>query len=116
MNSKNPAVRTLALVLFWLVVAVVLFYVLFPFYWAIKTSLTGPAQLSSQALQWFPTRPTGQNFTDVFAGQPFGRNLFNVHEPILIQTGFPDGGANNVGAIYGLQSFRQVGLSLDAKF
>ena len=46
----------------------------------------------------------------------FTRNLFNVHEPLLFQTDFPYNGSDNVGAIYGPQSFRQVGLSLDAKF
>jgi iron complex outermembrane receptor protein len=42
----------------------------------------------------------------------FVRNLFNVHEPSLLQSNFGSG----VGAIYGPQSFRQVGLQLDAKF
>lgn len=49
----------------------------------------------------------------------FGRNLFNVHEPSLMQSSFPyttDTGEQNIGAIYGPQSFRQVGLSFDAKF
>lgn len=46
----------------------------------------------------------------------FGRNLFNVHEPSLMQSDFPFDGANNIGAIYGPQSYRQVGLSFDAKF
>ncbi len=46
----------------------------------------------------------------------FVRNLFNVHEPSLYQSAFPYNGAANIGAIYGPQSFRQVGLSLDAKF
>ena len=46
----------------------------------------------------------------------FARNLFNVHEPLLFQSSYPYGGATNVGAIYGPQSYRQVGLSLDAKF
>ena len=46
----------------------------------------------------------------------FARNLFDVHEPSLYQSDFPYNGAANVGAIYGPQSFRQVGLSLDAKF
>jgi iron complex outermembrane receptor protein len=53
---------------------------------------------------------------DRFAIAVFGRNLFNVHEPLLMQSSFPYNGAANVGAIYGPQSFRQVGLSLDAKF
>lgn len=46
----------------------------------------------------------------------FARNLFNVHEPQLMQSDFPYDGATNVGAIYGAQSYRQIGLSLDAKF
>ena len=46
----------------------------------------------------------------------FARNLFNQHEPVLYQSGFPYNGAANIGAIYGPQSFRQIGISLDAKF
>ncbi|MBA4090482.1 MAG: TonB-dependent receptor [Sphingobium sp.] len=49
----------------------------------------------------------------------FGRNLFDVHEPSLMQSSFPyttDSGEQNIGAIYGPQSFRQVGISFDAKF
>ncbi|WP_242123666.1 TonB-dependent receptor [Sphingobium sp. Sx8-8] len=53
---------------------------------------------------------------DRYSLSVFGRNLFNVHEPSLIQSDFPFGGAANIGAIYGPQSFRQVGLSFDAKF
>jgi len=56
---------------------------------------------------------------DRFSVAIFGRNLFNVHEPSLMQSSFPytdDTGGQNIGAIYGPQSFRQVGLSFDAKF
>lgn len=62
---------------FWLVVAVILFYVLFPFYWALKTSLTPSGELADSALHWFPDHPTLSNFVDVFRAQPFGRNLLN---------------------------------------
>ncbi|UAK22869.1 TonB-dependent receptor [Sphingomonas nostoxanthinifaciens] len=53
---------------------------------------------------------------DRFALAVFARNLFNVHEPLLMQSSLPYNGADNVGAIYGPSSFRQVGLSVDAKF
>jgi iron complex outermembrane receptor protein len=53
---------------------------------------------------------------DRFTVALFARNLFNVHEPSLLQSDFPYNGTDNIGAIYGPQSFRQVGLSLDAKF
>ena len=62
---------------FWAIAAVILFYVLFPFYWAVKTSLTAPGDLPRTALDWFPDRPTIRNYLDVFRGQPFGRNLWN---------------------------------------
>ena len=63
--------------LFWLVVAIILFYVLFPFYWAVKTSLTPPGDLARTALHWFPDHPVLSNYLEVFRIQPFGRNLLN---------------------------------------
>jgi trehalose/maltose transport system permease protein len=62
---------------FWVIAAAILFYVLFPFYWAVKTSLTLPGDLPRTALYWFPDRPTLRNYVDVFRGQPFGQNLWN---------------------------------------
>jgi iron complex outermembrane receptor protein len=53
---------------------------------------------------------------DRFQVAIFARNLFNNHEPSLLQSDFPYNGTANIGAIYGPQSFRQVGLSLDGKF
>jgi trehalose/maltose transport system permease protein len=64
-------------VFFWLVVAIILFYVLFPFYWAVKTSLTPAGDLARTALHWFPDRPVLSNYLEVFRIQPFGRNLVN---------------------------------------
>jgi trehalose/maltose transport system permease protein len=64
-------------VVFWLVVAIILFYVLFPFYWAVKTSLTPAGELARTALDWFPDRPVLSNYVEVFRIQPFGRNLVN---------------------------------------
>jgi len=64
-------------VVFWLVVAIILFYVLFPFYWAVKTSLTPAGDLARTALDWFPDRPVLSNYLEVFRAQPFGRNLVN---------------------------------------
>lgn len=84
MNSKNPMVRGLSWAAFWLVVAVVLFYVLFPFYWAIKTSLTGSGELSKEALLWWPTQASLKNFTDVLTNGGFLRNLLNS---VVVATG-----------------------------
>lgn len=53
---------------------------------------------------------------DRYQASIFARNLFNVHEPQLLQSDFPYNGAANVGAIYGPQGYRQIGISLDARF
>ncbi len=76
MNGSR-IVRAAFRALFWAVVAIILFYVLFPFYWAVKTSLTAPADLAQAALRWFPEHPTLRNYVEVFQNQPFGRNLLN---------------------------------------
>jgi trehalose/maltose transport system permease protein len=64
-------------VVFWLVVSIILFYVLFPFYWAVKTSLTPAGDMARTALDWFPDHPVLSNYVEVFRAQPFGRNLLN---------------------------------------
>jgi iron complex outermembrane receptor protein len=51
-----------------------------------------------------------------FSAAVFVRNLFNVHEPSLLQNNFAGTVPQAVGAVYGPQSFRQVGLQLDAAF
>ena len=51
-----------------------------------------------------------------YSASIYVRNLFDEHEPSLFQSSFPYGGAANIGAIYGPQSFRQVGVSLEARF
>ena len=53
---------------------------------------------------------------DRYSASIYARNLFDQHEPSLFQSGFPYGGAANIGAIYGPQSFRQVGISLEGRF
>ncbi len=76
-RRKNSALQTVGTVLFWCLIAVILFYVLFPFYWAIKTSLTPSGDLAQNALKWWPSSTTFDNYVQVFKGQPFARNLLN---------------------------------------
>jgi iron complex outermembrane receptor protein len=49
-----------------------------------------------------------------FGAAVFVGNLTNEHEPVLIFPGFPNPG--DYGTYYAPQSFRLVGISLDAKF
>lgn len=51
-----------------------------------------------------------------FTASIFARNLFNVPEPVALQQPLVNSFPNATGAIYGPASFRQIGISLDARF
>jgi trehalose/maltose transport system permease protein len=60
---------------FWLLLALIAFYSVFPFYWAIATSLkSGSALFTVDA---WPQHPAWDNYIAVFREQPFGRNILN---------------------------------------
>jgi trehalose/maltose transport system permease protein len=60
---------------FWLLLAAITVYTLFPFYWAIVSSLkTGSALFEVEA---WPKDPAYSNYAAVFTAQPFGQNIFN---------------------------------------
>lgn len=62
-------------VLLYLLVAVIVFYTVFPFYWAIVSSLkTGSALYTVDV---FPRVPAWGNYAAVFREQPFTRNILN---------------------------------------
>jgi trehalose/maltose transport system permease protein len=60
---------------FWLLVAAILIFSLFPFYYAMVSSLRPPAELFRPGL--WPLHWTLANYRAVFAEQPFGRNILN---------------------------------------
>ena len=67
--------RRLARGAFYLLVAAIVAYTVFPFYWTVVTSLkTGSALFSLSAL---PEAPSLENYAAVFRDQPFGRNILN---------------------------------------
>jgi trehalose/maltose transport system permease protein len=72
-------VRRLAFAL--LVVAIVL-YTVFPFYWAIVSSLKQGTGLFR--VEFWPSEIFPENYVNVFREQPFGRNILNS---ILVSTG-----------------------------
>lgn len=55
--------------------ALLLFYMLFPFLWAVVTSLKGGAELF-EATIW-PRDPAWGNYVEIFVEQPFGQNILN---------------------------------------
>jgi len=60
---------------FLLLVAAILLFCLFPFYYALTSSLRPPAELFEPAL--LPRSWTLANYAAVFSEQPFGRNIVN---------------------------------------
>jgi len=67
--------RILGLTGLYLLVAVIIFYAVFPFYYAIVSSLKPASQLFK--LEYFPTSWAWDNYVSVFREQPFATNIFN---------------------------------------
>lgn len=61
--------------LFWLLMAVIVLYSVFPFYWAIVSSLKEGSALFT--VEFWPEKVTFDNYINVFAEQPFGFNILN---------------------------------------
>ena len=67
--------RILKRVAFFVVVAAIVVYAVFPFYWAVVSSLrSGPALFSTALI---PSHADFGNYVAVFAEQPFARNIIN---------------------------------------
>jgi trehalose/maltose transport system permease protein len=60
---------------FYTLVAAIIFYAVFPFYWAIVSSLKGGSAIYSTDI--FPPNPSFDNYRTLFAEQPFARNIVN---------------------------------------
>lgn len=61
--------------LFYLLVAAIIVYTVFPFYWAVVSSLKSGQQLFGTDL--LPPTPTLENYVGVFREQPFLTNIIN---------------------------------------
>ena len=72
---KRRVKQALGWIGFYILLVVILFYTVFPFYWAIVSSLRSGAGLFSTDL--FPSEPAWGNYVAVFREQPFGRNILN---------------------------------------
>ncbi len=72
---KRRVKQTLGWLGFYVLLVIIIFYTVFPFYWAIVSSLRSGAGLFSTAL--LPTDPAWGNYLAVFREQPFGRNILN---------------------------------------
>lgn len=63
--------------LFWALILLIIFYTLFPFYWAVVSSITPSNQLFSTPVRYFPMNPTLSSYRTVFSNPDFMRALIN---------------------------------------
>lgn len=62
---------------FWVLIAIIVFYTLFPFYWAIVSSLKPNDELVATPQTFWPQEPTLDNYRKVFTDDSFMRALLN---------------------------------------
>jgi len=67
--------RLIGRVAFYLFLALIVLYTVFPFYWAVVSSLKTGAALFT--VEFWPSAPAWDNYVAVFREQPFGRNIVN---------------------------------------
>jgi trehalose/maltose transport system permease protein len=67
--------RLVGRALFYLLIAVIIFYTVFPFYWAIASSLKTGSSIFE--VEFVPKHPSFDNYVQLFKEQPFGRNILN---------------------------------------
>jgi trehalose/maltose transport system permease protein len=72
-SHQNPILRTV----FYLVLIVIAFYMLFPFYWAIRSALTNESDAGVTPVQYWPSNPTLSNFGDAITGGVLKQPLIN---------------------------------------
>jgi len=71
--QKRVFMRTL----FYLMLVVIAVYIVFPFYWALRSSITPDNALFSTPIQYWPTTPTMSNYQLVFGNDNFLKALAN---------------------------------------
>lgn len=67
--------RAAGRIAFGILVLGIVVYAVFPFYWAIVTSLKAGSALFS--VEAWPAHPSLENYKAIFSQQPFGRNILN---------------------------------------
>lgn len=69
--------RLISRILFYILLAIIAVYTLFPFYWAIRSSITPDNQLFTTPVSYWPTHPTWDNYRAIFNGGTFLTALKN---------------------------------------
>src|SRR6056297_3034861 len=80
----NQKMKILKKIGFWLMITFICVYLLFPFYWAINSSLKSEAQLQMMPATFLPRDPetgaidfTFKNYIDIFSNETFIKGIIN---------------------------------------
>ncbi|HVM57291.1 MAG TPA: carbohydrate ABC transporter permease [Gaiellaceae bacterium] len=76
-HRRSPWRRLVRRIPFFLLVVIIIVFIGFPFYWALRSSLTPEGQLFTTPLHYWPTTPTLQNYRDAFSSGDFTHALLN---------------------------------------
>jgi trehalose/maltose transport system permease protein len=74
---RTPVGRVLLKIPFWILIAAIFVYALFPFYWALRSAFMPASELFTTPIKYFPTNPTWANFSEVLNSSFFRRALLN---------------------------------------
>jgi trehalose/maltose transport system permease protein len=76
-TARKRPWRVFRRVSFWLLIAVIFIYAVFPFYWAIRSAFTPDGELFVTPVKYFPSNPTFTNFREVLSQGEFQHALLN---------------------------------------
>jgi trehalose/maltose transport system permease protein len=74
---RSPVGRALVKIPFWILIAAIFVYALFPFYWAVRSAFMPSAELFTTPIKYWPTDPTLNHFREVLQSSFFRRALLN---------------------------------------
>lgn len=75
--KRSPVGRLLTKVPFWLLIAAIFVYALFPFYWAIRSAFTPDSEQFNTPISYWPKHPTLANFRGALGTSVFQHALLN---------------------------------------
>jgi trehalose/maltose transport system permease protein len=75
--QKSPYGRFLIRIPFWILIAAIFIYALFPFYWVIRSSFTPEVALFQTPVKYIPTHPTLANYRGALSEPFFQDALIN---------------------------------------
>jgi len=75
--ARRRVLRRLERALFWVLLGIIVLYLIFPFYWAIRSAIVPDSVQFATPVVYWPADPTLENFRKVIASGQFRRAVLN---------------------------------------